>query len=165
MLKIVNEVNRSYLFNFCPVFVIGIIECRWKPRKEDAVLWRCCIAGLNEIFMQHKERRRGPLLCEGSFYLFRRVFFTSYQMSIPRVLFGAHRAYRKRVYYFWILNAAYRNSLYFDIFILSWTVVDFPYAHICFARIYLWSDISERTTSYMPRENNVENEVETGGQL
>jgi len=54
------------------------------------------------------------------------------------------------------------GPLYFDIFILSPTVVDFLRAHECFARIYLRSDISERTTPYMPRANNAEDKVGTG---
>jgi len=125
----------------------------------------CCIAAmcLNEIFMRHKERRRSPLLCEGSsFYLLRRVFLTSYQMRIPRVLLGAHRAYKGDDALFLDSQCGARDPLYFDIFILSPTVVDFPCAHECFARIYLRSDISECTTPYMPRANNAEDKVGTG---
>jgi len=125
----------------------------------------CCIAAmcLNEIFMRHKERRRSPLLCEGSsFYLLRRVFLTSYQMRIPRVLLGAHRAYKGERCIIPGFSMWRAGPLYFDIFILSLTVVDFPRAHECFARIYLRSDISERTTPYMPRANNAEDKVGTG---
>lgn len=67
-----------------------------KAAKRRRSFMVCCIAAmcLNEIFMQHKERKRSPLLCEGSsFYLFCRVFLTSYQMRIPRVLLGAPSLY------------------------------------------------------------------------
>lgn len=114
-----------------------------------------------------KSARGGPLLCEGSsFYLLRRVFLTSYQIRIPRVLHGADRAYRgERDIPGFSMRRAGRESLYFDIFILSQTVVDFPRAHVRFARIYLRSDISECTTPYMPRANNAEDKVGIGGQL
>jgi len=58
-----------------------------------------------------------------------------------------------------------RDPLYFDIFILSRTVIDFPRAHKCFARVYLQSDISECTTTYTRRANNAEDKVGIEGQL
>lgn len=138
-----------------------------KAAKRRRSFMACCIAAmcLNEIFMQHKERRRNPLLCEGSsFYLLRRVFLTSYQMRIYHE-FCSERAYMGVLFSGFSMWRTGWDPPYFDIFILSRTVIDFPRAHACFARIYLRSDRSERTTPYMPRENNAEDEVGIGGQL
>lgn len=142
-----------------------------KAAKRRRSFMACCIAAmcLNEIFMQHKERRRGPLLCEGSsFYLLRPVFLTSYQMRIPRVLLEAHRSLQGVGVLFLDSQCAARVSGFSGFWYFHLVASSRRFssrARVFCAHIFAKRHISERTVPYMPRTNNVEDKVETGGRL
>lgn len=153
--------------HFCPVFVIGIIECRWKPRKEDAVLWRAVLrrCAWMKFSCSIKSARGAFYYVKALLFICPVVFFSRATKCVYLEFCWEHtELIRGCIIPGFSMWRAIQDSLYFDIFILSRTVVHFPRAHVCFTRIYLRSDIGERTTPYMPRANNVEAEVETGGQ-
>lgn len=110
ILKIANEVNQLSLL-FYPV--IGIIECRWKPRKEDAVLW--CAVLLRCAWMKFscsiKSARGALYYVKALLFICFVVFFSRATKCVYLELCSKHRAYmRREVHYSWILNAAHGSG-------------------------------------------------------
>lgn len=117
-LKVVNEVNAFPItFSSRSLFLSSVYR-RKTPRK-DAILWRLCAWMKFSCSIKSARERRSPLLCD--LFICLVVFFSraTKRAYIPLVLCSE---LTEDV----LFNARVSGSSYFDISILSRTVVDFP---------------------------------------